>query len=76
MGDYLLSRGLLLSLEHNDYYFLQSTSKAVKRMSEGELLQIQKSRQLNMDEETYLRISSATRRHPCCQRALTSGAPV
>lgn len=56
MGDYLLSRGLLLSLEHNDYYFLQSTSKAVKRMSEGELLQIQKSRQLNMDEETYLRI--------------------
>lgn len=56
MGDYLLSRGLLLSLEHNDYYFLHSTSKAVKRMSEGELLQIQKSRQLNMDEETYLKI--------------------
>lgn len=56
MGDYLLSRGLLLSLESNDYYFLQCTSNAVKRMSEGELLQIQKSRQLNIDEETYLRI--------------------
>jgi octaprenyl-diphosphate synthase len=58
MGDYLLSRGLLLSLESNDYYFLQSTSNAVKRMSEGELLQIQKSRQLNIDEETYLKIIS------------------
>lgn len=58
MGDYLLSRGLLLSLENKDYYFLHSTSNAVKRMSEGELLQIQKSRQLNIDEETYLRIIS------------------
>ena len=58
MGDYLLSRGLLLSLQHNDYYFLNSTSFAVKRMSEGELLQIQKSRQLNLDEETYIKIIS------------------
>ncbi|HEX9614632.1 MAG TPA: polyprenyl synthetase family protein [Bacteroidota bacterium] len=58
MGDYLLSRGLLLSLEHGDYYFLHSTSSAVKRMSEGELLQIQKSRQLDIDEETYLKIIS------------------
>lgn len=56
MGDYLLSRGLLLSLEHKDYYFLSSTSYAVKRMSEGELLQIQKSRQLDIDEATYYRI--------------------
>ncbi len=56
MGDYLLSRGLLLSLQYNDYYFLKSTSCAVKRMSEGELLQIQKSRQLNIDEETYIKI--------------------
>lgn len=58
MGDYLLARGLLLSLEHNDHYFLNSTSVAVKRMSEGELLQIQKSRQLDIDEETYLKIIS------------------
>lgn len=56
MGDYLLARGLLLSLERNDYLFLHSTSTAVKRMSEGELLQIQKSRQLDITEETYLRI--------------------
>jgi len=58
MGDYLLSRGLLLSLQYDDYYFLNSTSNAVKRMSEGELLQIQKSRQLNIDEETYIKIIS------------------
>lgn len=56
MGDYLLARGLLLSLEHADYDFLHATSRAVKRMSEGELLQIQKSRQLDIDEETYLKI--------------------
>ena len=56
MGDYLLSRGLLLSLENKDYFFLHSTSNAVKRMSEGELLQIQKSRQLDNDEVTYLQI--------------------
>jgi len=58
MGDYLLSRGLLLALEHDDYYFLRATSQAVKRMSEGELLQIQKSRQLDINEPTYLRIIS------------------
>jgi octaprenyl-diphosphate synthase len=58
MGDYLLSRGLLLSLQYNDHYFLNSISHAVKRMSEGELLQIQKSRRLNIDEETYIKIIS------------------
>ena len=58
IGDYLLSRGLLLSLQYNDYYVLNSTSYAVKRMSEGELLQIQKSRQLNLNEDTYLKIIS------------------
>ncbi len=56
MGDYLLSRGLLLSLDHSDYLFLHATSTAVRRMSEGELLQIQKSRHLNLTEETYLQI--------------------
>jgi len=56
MGDYLLARGLLLSLENGDHDFLESTSTAVKRMSEGELLQIQKTRHLDLDEETYFRI--------------------
>ncbi|MER3524552.1 MAG: polyprenyl synthetase [Ignavibacteria bacterium] len=56
MGDYLLSKGLLLSLEHDDFDLLKITSTAVRRMSEGEIHQIQKSRQLDMDEKTYLQI--------------------
>ncbi|MFN3385423.1 MAG: polyprenyl synthetase family protein [Candidatus Thermochlorobacter sp.] len=58
MGDYLLSRGLLLALKHNDYLFLTIVSDAVKRMSEGELLQIEKTRHLDIDEITYFRIIS------------------
>ena len=58
MGDFLLSRGLLLSLEHNDYSILHTLSDAVRRMSEGELLQIEKSRLLDIDEDTYFRIIS------------------
>lgn len=55
-GDYLLAKGLLLALDHNDVDFLHCTSTAVRRMSEGELLQTQKSRQLDINEETYLQI--------------------
>ncbi len=58
MGDYLLSRGLLLALKHKDHLFLEITSDAVKRMSEGELLQIEKTRSLDIDEETYFKIIS------------------
>lgn len=58
LGDFLLSRGLLLSLDHDDYTVLHTLSDAVRRMSEGELLQIEKSRLLNIDEETYFRIIS------------------
>lgn len=58
LGDFLLSRGLLLALEHDDYMLLQVLSDAVRRMSEGELLQIEKSRMLDIDEETYFRIIS------------------
>ncbi|PEN14039.1 polyprenyl synthetase [Longibacter salinarum] len=58
LGDFLLSRGLLLSLDHNDYDMLHTLSDAVRRMSEGELLQIEKSRFLDIDEETYFRIIS------------------
>lgn len=58
IGDFLLSRGLLLSLEHQDYDQLHALSDAVKRMAEGELLQIEKSRHLDIDEETYFRIIS------------------
>ncbi|HTX19434.1 MAG TPA: polyprenyl synthetase family protein [Bacteroidota bacterium] len=58
MGDYLLSTGLMLSLKYEDHYFLRTVSDAVRRMSEGEILQIQKSRELDIDEPTYLKIIS------------------
>ncbi len=75
MGDYLLSRGLLLSLVHDEYKFLKASSVAVKRMSEGELLQIQKSRQLDMDENTYFKIISdktASLISSCCEMGAVS----
>jgi len=70
MGDYLLAKGLLLSLEHDDFQFLKITSMAVKRMSEGEIHQIRKSRKLDMDEQTYLKIISdktASLLSTCCE---------
>lgn len=57
-GDFLLSRGLLLSLEYGDHSLLHALSDAVRRMSEGELLQIEKARKLDIDEDTYFRIIS------------------
>lgn len=56
VGDYLLSKGLLLSINNGDFRILQILSTAVKQMSEGELLQIEKSRNLNLDEEVYYSI--------------------
>lgn len=56
VGDYLLSKGLLLSLNHSDFRTLQILSNAVKEMSEGELLQMEKSRNLNLDENIYYEI--------------------
>jgi len=55
-GDYLLSRGLFLAIEHNEYDLLKIVTDAVREMSEGELLQIQKSRKLNISEDEYLSI--------------------
>src|SRR3954470_8873219 len=56
VGDYLLSKGLLLSLDNNDFRVLQILSRAVKMMSEGELLQIEKARNLNLKEDIYYEI--------------------
>jgi octaprenyl-diphosphate synthase len=53
LGDYLLARGLLLAVEKKDYKLLEIVSNASKEMSEGELEQMQKSRSLNIDIETY-----------------------
>jgi len=78
MGDYLLAKGLMLAVAAEDFDFLKVITNTVKRMSEGELLQISKTRKLNNDEETYLRIISdktASLLATCCEigaRAATS----
>lgn len=56
VGDYLLSKGLLLALNNDDYDILKIVSTAVKDMSEGELLQIQKTRRLDIQEDIYFEI--------------------
>jgi len=56
VGDYLLAKGLLLSLDHNDHRILHIVSDAVRKMSEGELLQIEKARSLNLNEKIYFDI--------------------
>src|ERR1051325_7996846 len=56
VGDYLLAKGLLLSLDNNDFEILKLLSDAVRKMSEGELLQMEKARSLNFDESVYLEI--------------------
>ncbi|MBS4034941.1 MAG: polyprenyl synthetase family protein [Ignavibacterium sp.] len=69
MGDYLLSRGLMIAVEGKDFDFLGVITNAVRRMSEGELLQIQKTRKLDIDEETYFKVISdktASLLETCC----------
>jgi len=56
VGDYLLSKGLLLALENKEYQQLHIISKAVKNLSEGELLQIEKARKLDIEEDIYFEI--------------------
>ena len=69
VGDYLLSRGLLLSVDHDDFQLLRIVSQAVREMSEGELLQMEKSRTLDITEEVYfevIRQKTATLIAACC----------
>ena len=56
MGDYILAKGLLLQLENKKYNFLHLISRAVQDMSEGEILQMKKSRKLDIDDDTYFEI--------------------
>ena len=56
VGDYMLSKGMLISVEKNRFDMLEIVSEAVKSMSEGELLQLQKARKLNIREEDYFKI--------------------
>jgi octaprenyl-diphosphate synthase len=70
IGDYLLAKGLLNAIDGDEFDFLKATSKSVKRMSEGELLQIQKSKDFDTDEETYFKIISnktASLMSNCCE---------
>lgn len=69
VGDYLLSRGLLLSIDNGDFALLKIVSQAVKEMSEGELLQIEKARNLDITEEVYyeiIRQKTASLIASCC----------
>jgi octaprenyl-diphosphate synthase len=77
MGDYMLAKGLLLSLDNDDFQFLKITSDAVRRMSEAEILQIAKSRDLDLDEPTYFKIISdktASLLSTCCQIGAASAS--
>jgi octaprenyl-diphosphate synthase len=69
VGDYLLSKGLLLSIDNGDFDLLKIISVAVREMSEGELLQIEKARRLDITEEVYyeiIRKKTATLIASCC----------
>jgi octaprenyl-diphosphate synthase len=56
VGDYLLSKGLLLSVENNQYQLLEILSNTIREMSEGELLQLEKARRLDIEESVYFEI--------------------
>jgi octaprenyl-diphosphate synthase len=69
VGDYLLSKGLLLSIDYGDFDLLRIISVAVREMSEGELLQIEKARRLDITEDIYyeiIRQKTATLIAACC----------
>ncbi len=69
VGDFLLSKGVLLSIDHDDFDILKLISVAVREMSEGELLQIEKARQLDITEAIYFEIirqKTATLIAACC----------
>ena len=75
VGDFLLSRGMILCIENKDYDHLDIISESVKKMSEGELLQIEKSRSLDIDETVYCEIikkKTASLISSCCKIAAVS----
>lgn len=78
VGDYLLSKGLLLSIDNNDFDLLKIISVAVREMSQGELLQIEKARLLDITEEVYyeiIRQKTATLIAACCSLGACSVKP-
>jgi len=78
IGDFLLSKGLLLSIDNNDFDLLKIISIAVREMSEGELLQIEKARKLDITEDVYyeiIRQKTATLIAACCSLGAASVKP-
>ncbi len=78
VGDYLLSKGLLLSIDNEDFDLLKIISVAVREMSEGELLQIEKARRLDITEDVYydiIRQKTATLIAACCSLGACSVKP-
>jgi octaprenyl-diphosphate synthase len=78
VGDYLLSKGLLLSIDNGDFDLLRIISVAVREMSEGELLQIEKARRLDITEDVYyeiIRQKTATLIAACCSLGAASVDP-
>lgn len=78
VGDYLLSKGLLLSIDNDDFDLLKIISVAVREMSEGELLQIEKARRLDITEEIYydiIRQKTATLIAACCSLGAAAVKP-
>ena len=76
VGDYLLSKGLLLSIDNEQYKLLQIVSRAVRDMSEGELLQMEKTRRLNIEESVYfdiIRQKTASLIAACCACGAAAG---
>ncbi len=75
VGDYLLSSGLNFSLNNNDFDFLKVLSSAVKKMSEGEIIQFKKTKSLDIDEKTYFKIiqkKTASLFISCCEMGAIS----
>jgi len=75
VGDYFFSKGLLLSLDHDDFDLLKIVSEAVREMSQGELLQLEKARRLDIDEPVYydiIRQKTATLIAACCAMGAAS----
>jgi octaprenyl-diphosphate synthase len=69
VGDFLLSKGLLLSVNNNDFTLLKIVSEAMRQMSEGELLQMEKARRMDIDEKVYydvIRQKTASLIASCC----------
>ena len=78
VGDFLLSKGLLVCIDNNDFDLLKIISVAVREMSEGELLQIEKARTLDITEEVYydiIRQKTATLIAACCSLGAASVKP-